>query len=226
MTYVRLDDKMPEHPKVARLSDRAFRIHVQGICYCQRNLSNGIVPKYVADAWGKRCITTELVPRGLWIDVNADDYEIHDFLEWNDSKESIESRRGKDLERKKDSRRNPDGIPIDTASIDTASAVVVVGLSEDEEFAAFYALFPRHERPRAARTAFVRARKRASLEEMCDGARRYRDDPNRDASFTLHPATWLNGDGWLSEPLPPRSAGKARSVSNILALAEHAEGSA
>jgi hypothetical protein len=39
---------------------------------------------------------------------------------------------------------------------------------------------------------------------------RYRDDPNRVQEFTKHPATWLNGDCWLDDPLPPRErAGKS-----------------
>ena len=43
MTWVVLDDKMPEHPKNVGLSDGAFRLHVSGICYCNRHLTDGII---------------------------------------------------------------------------------------------------------------------------------------------------------------------------------------
>ncbi len=36
------------------------------------------------------------------------------------------------------------------------------------------------------------------------GAKRYRDDPNREDEFTKHPSTWLNGACWDDDPLPAR----------------------
>lgn len=46
MPWVRLDDQLPIHRKVAGLSDAAFRLHVSAICWSARNLTDG----YVSDA--------------------------------------------------------------------------------------------------------------------------------------------------------------------------------
>jgi len=90
-------------------------------------------------------------------------------------------------------------------------------------FAEFYRIYPRHEKPREAERAFKQALKRASAEEILNGVRRYADDPNlpTDKTFISHPASWLNGDGWLSDPLPARLNGARESREERLArLAE------
>jgi hypothetical protein len=49
-----------------------------------------------------------------------------------------------------------------------------------------------------------------------EGAQRYANDPNRDESFTAHPATWLNAERWLDDPMPLRKLSpeetKAREI--------------
>lgn len=95
--------------------------------------------------------------------------------------------------------------------------------TREEDFALFWATYPRKTGKRAARNAFAKAIQRALSDEILAGAERYRDDPNREAQYTPHPTTWLNQDRWEDDPLPPRTNGKARSVSNILALAEGLE---
>jgi hypothetical protein len=42
MSWVRLDDSFPEHPKVIALTDAAFRAHVRGLCYAGRFLTDGL----------------------------------------------------------------------------------------------------------------------------------------------------------------------------------------
>ena len=83
---------------------------------------------------------------------------------------------------------------------------------ETDPFDEFYAVYPLHKAPDAARRAFARALKRASFEEIMNGARCYRDDPTRKPDFTKHPATWLNAGCWQdyaedpaghAEALPP-----------------------
>lgn len=67
--------------------------------------------------------------------------------------------------------------------------------------------YPRKAGKRKAFNAWKSARKRASNEDLIDGARRYADDPNRSDQYTKYPEGWLNADGWLDEPLPPRTDG-------------------
>src|ERR1039458_5603058 len=42
-TYIRLHDGMPDHPKVVGLSDAAFRLYVESLCWCSRHLTDGAV---------------------------------------------------------------------------------------------------------------------------------------------------------------------------------------
>ncbi len=73
-----------------------------------------------------------------------------------------------------------------------------------DAFDRFWQVYPRHVAMKQARAAFEAALKRATAEVIVEGARRYRNDPNRDPAFTAHPTTWLNGDRWGDDPLPPR----------------------
>ncbi len=43
-TYIRLHDGMPDHPKVVGLSDAAFRLYVEALCWCSKYLTDGAVP--------------------------------------------------------------------------------------------------------------------------------------------------------------------------------------
>jgi hypothetical protein len=74
-----------------------------------------------------------------------------------------------------------------------------------DSFQVFWKVYPRRVGKRNAQTAFKNALKRDDAECIIAGATAYRDDPNRDADFTSHPATWLNGDRWLDEFTSVRS---------------------
>ena len=89
--WVRVAHAMPHHPKVVGLSDRAFRFHVTYICYCGEYLTDGLVPKKEIP----RRVAAELIAAGLWKDKNRNEYEIHDYLEWNQSRAQVEALRGK-----------------------------------------------------------------------------------------------------------------------------------
>jgi hypothetical protein len=82
--------------------------------------------------------------------------------------------------------------------------------SRDQAFDAFWSIYPRKEAKKAAADAFKAALKRASAQEILAGAMRYRDDPNRDQSFTAHATTWLRADRWGDAPLPQRKGGAPR----------------
>jgi len=44
VTWVKLDDDFPDRPAVAALGDGAFRLHVSGLAYVNRLLTDGLVP--------------------------------------------------------------------------------------------------------------------------------------------------------------------------------------
>lgn len=106
MAWATLDDQMPDHPKVAGLSDASFRLHVAGICYCARHLTDGLihateVPRLVRRY--KPSALVELVTRGIWreslIDGQVEAYEIHDYLQWNLSRAKVDINRQKARDR-------------------------------------------------------------------------------------------------------------------------------
>ena len=100
MVWVKMDDIMPEHPKVAGLTDKAFRAYVRSICYSARTLADGVVPGQLARSWAALKFCEELVSAGLW-EHHKKGYLIHDYHDWNDTKEQVLDRRRKDSERKR-----------------------------------------------------------------------------------------------------------------------------
>lgn len=75
-------------------------------------------------------------------------------------------------------------------------------------FDVFWSIYPRKVAKQAALKAFVKALQVATPDEICGGAQKYADDPNRHPSYTAHAATWLNAHRWSDEPLPPRELSK------------------
>lgn len=110
-TWLKLASGFDENLKVAGLSDEGFRLAVTGMCYCSRNLTDGVVPASVARRLVPDADPGELVDAGLWVtvmsrrDAGVTHYEIHDYLAWNRSREQVHGERVKAAERQK-SRRN------------------------------------------------------------------------------------------------------------------------
>lgn len=73
-----------------------------------------------------------------------------------------------------------------------------------DPFDEFWSTYPRRDDKGRARTAFASALRKTSVGAILDGARRYRDDPNRDPRYTKMPATWLNAEAWENAPLAAR----------------------
>lgn len=94
MSWIKLDDGFNEHPKIADLSDRAFRVHVAALCYCGRNLTDGRIPQAVVRtiSLGRRQAVSELTAAGLWHE-NGTGYLINDYLDYNPSKAEVEEER-------------------------------------------------------------------------------------------------------------------------------------
>jgi hypothetical protein len=83
MSWLRLDDKFAQHPKVAGLSDRAFRIHIETMVYCAAYDTKGRIPPAALRLSGATTKqTNELLDAGLW-DKNGIGMVIHDFEDYN-----------------------------------------------------------------------------------------------------------------------------------------------
>jgi len=104
MAWIKIDDSFPDHPKVVGLSDKAFRVHISGLCYCGKYLTDGKVPMKIAARFAEEdmAIIAELDEIGLWIpDMANNGFIIHDYLTHQTSKDQVEAKRANLRERQK-----------------------------------------------------------------------------------------------------------------------------
>lgn len=100
MSWARLDDTYCDHPKVLRAWSRhpaAVSLHVMSITYCARHRTDGRIPIEwleikVPKANDRSKILAVLVDAGLF-DLRDGEYFVHDFLDYNGSREGEEQRR-------------------------------------------------------------------------------------------------------------------------------------
>lgn len=114
MPWVKLDDRFPSHRKVALLSDRAFRLHVSAMCWCAENLTDGHIGDrelaLVANIRGIKATAKQLEDAGLWDRVDGG-WVVHDYLEYNPSREQVLAERKKNAERQERFRQRKAGKP-------------------------------------------------------------------------------------------------------------------
>lgn len=87
MGWLKLDDNVSHHPKMLAAGAAACWLWVCGLSYCQRQNTDGRIPKVAVshlgvDGW--KHLAGRLVAARLWTD-EGDIYRIHDYLDWNDS---------------------------------------------------------------------------------------------------------------------------------------------
>lgn len=89
---LRFDDQFPIHRKVHGLTDAAFRLHVEAIFWCARNLTDGFIAQddlaSVSRYRRPEGYVAELVGRGAW-DIAEGGWQIHDFLVWQNSRSKV-----------------------------------------------------------------------------------------------------------------------------------------
>lgn len=90
--WVKLDDRFTDNAKIARLSDKAFRVYVHGLCYSAGALTDGLIPWSKAKSWASVKTIGEMLAADLWREVKLG-YQIHDYLEYQQSREQIDAKR-------------------------------------------------------------------------------------------------------------------------------------
>lgn len=102
MSWLRIEGRLPNHRKIAPLSDAAFRLHITAKCWCVEERTDGRLPKAIPAtlpaAPKAKAITKviqELTGAQLWHD-EGDAYQIHDFRKYNPpgKPSPVESRSG------------------------------------------------------------------------------------------------------------------------------------
>lgn len=99
MTWARVDENAPLHPKLVRAGFAAVGLWLAGLCHSNRLLSDGFIAKKdlfsLFPSAHKRALknaVTRLVTVGLWHEIEAG-YMIHDFLDYNPSRAEVLERR-------------------------------------------------------------------------------------------------------------------------------------
>ena len=218
--YAKFDIGMDEHAKIMFLSDAAFRALFESTLYARRQLTDGFLDsRIVARKWSAESVaelTSNDPERPSWIKVDGG-YQIHDFAEHQVTTKDIDAKR-------EAGRKGGLAKPKQNASTTEAPASKVLeqiastSLAKTEtetetetrrkdlstepadEFAQWYARYPRKEAKDAAKRAFTKARKSASLPELLSGLDQYnRAMAGKERQYLALPATWLNAGRWQDE---------------------------
>lgn len=104
MTWIKLHDNVIRHPKIARLTNAAFRWWIRGLCYASEFLTDGVLPDvFVSEV--PKSINDELQRNGLWERDVSGTTRIHDYLDHQTSRATV------DRERRRSSDRRTGGTP-------------------------------------------------------------------------------------------------------------------
>lgn len=95
MPWIRLSDDYVDDEKMQALSDKAFRLWHEGIAYCRRHKTDGIIPftvlrnlrSFTSGAEKQLAAPVREGVAPLWKLIPATGYMVHNYLKWNLSKE-------------------------------------------------------------------------------------------------------------------------------------------
>lgn len=112
MTWVRLDDGFFRHPKARAAGKDGRALFVAGLCWSADNLTDGFIPtaslaQVLHDAEVRAPTVVRLVDAGLWEPTDVG-WHIHDFLDFNKSREAVLKER--DAWRKRQTRARNNGL--------------------------------------------------------------------------------------------------------------------
>lgn len=269
MAWVKLDDAILDNHKIIAAGPLGFALHIAAITWCGRNLTDGFIPKRrvpllldlpslqvsettkvrVLHALTADDLAADLERIGLWHD-RGEQWEVHDYLEYNPSKSEVLAERARHAENQQRSRarktrdRSRDRSVISQSSTrDRGPVPVPVPVPGEEEqkdlislaslarppadgFDEFWTLYPRHEGKAAARKAWRKLCPLPPLEAIRTALEWQRCSTHwleRGGQFIPHPATYLNGRRWEDEP--PSAARAAfgwnpRTAGNAAAAAQ------
>lgn len=96
MAWARLNDGIFDHPKCIDAGEDATNLFVRSIVWCSKQLTDGRIPKAALRVLTQRrdadALAAKLLEVGLWEDRDGA-WWVHDFLDYNPSRESVEGRR-------------------------------------------------------------------------------------------------------------------------------------
>lgn len=124
MSWLKIDDGIMDHPKVEAAIDEAgpwvVAVYLRSMCHAAKGLTDGKISRraakrLLADVDESDAVLGALVANGLWDDLGGN-YQVHDYLDYNPTREKVQAEREaarlrKDASRKRSrdrSRRDTD----------------------------------------------------------------------------------------------------------------------
>jgi hypothetical protein len=109
MTWVRIDDHLHAHPKFRlawEIDPTSVGLELFALSHSAAYLTDGMVDDRFVRPWFRSAHRRQravdaLVEAGLWVPDGSVGWQIHDYLDYNESREQVEERRRRDLARKR-----------------------------------------------------------------------------------------------------------------------------
>ena len=116
MAWLKIDDQYFFNRKVLRAGRDARDLHIASMAHCAGQLSDGAIDRESLGLLGAMAIildaeasAAKLVEVGLW-DIDGNGWRIHDYLEYNPTRETVTAKRAEAKERMRSLRglRSPE----------------------------------------------------------------------------------------------------------------------
>jgi hypothetical protein len=243
--WVRVDDKVPHHPKFIRAGPIASWLWVCGNCYCSKYLTDGFIEESIVRGLGdipnarKHAATLVLV--GLWERCD-NGYRVHDYHHYNPTAEEIQQLRVVRAEQgrlgglakalairqanckqvtKLEFSKNVADIdidPIPSHPIPKEQEKEIPPL--DDAWEDFKACYPASGRGGGfmAQQRFLTACGSVGVAVVMAGVERYAHSKRVKDGFVLGMEKWLERELWVQEPEPAdNTANDTAAIQKILA---------
>lgn len=105
MSWFRVDDRFPSHPKVEGLSNSAVGLWLKAGCWSSQYDMDGHIPYGIVARLGRRRCRDELVKAGLWTE-GPMGVVMHDWDQWNSTRAQRVKRRADDAARQREWRES------------------------------------------------------------------------------------------------------------------------
>jgi len=91
--WIRLSVRYPQNRKIRPLTDAAFRLHIELLCWAKDEATGGLIDADNLDLFGRPKARAELIRRGLLEDAGGGDWALHDFEDWQETTTADQTRR-------------------------------------------------------------------------------------------------------------------------------------
>ena len=95
MAWVKIDDQFPQHPKIIRAGPLGMALQVAALCYANRYLTDGFIPKDSVPlllsfngTYPPDVLAAKLVEVGIWTQAPGG-YQIHDYDKYQPTKAQV-----------------------------------------------------------------------------------------------------------------------------------------